>query len=70
MQTKPTPQLRLKPLLCTRKEAAVLLACSVDNVDRLIADGELETVRISRQRVGIKMPSLEFLAEYGVKAGA
>ena len=58
----------LKPLVVSRKDAAALLSCSEDCVDDLIANGKLQTVKLGRRRLAIKMASVERLAELGVEA--
>ena len=55
-----------KPLMATRLTASRLLDVSMDKVDELITRGALETVKLGSKRVGIKMRSIERLAEYGV----
>ena len=48
-------QNELKPLVVTRKNAAALLEAAVDKIDPLIAEGQLETVKLGVRRVGVKM---------------
>ena len=43
-----------------------LLSCSKDCVDDLIARGKLEAVKLGNRRVGVKMRSIERVAEMGV----
>ena len=50
------------------QNAAVLLDCSVDKIDELISWGKLQTVKLGLRRVGIKMASIERVAERGVEA--
>ena len=57
-----------KPLIASRRTAAVLLDCSVDKIDELISWGKLQTVKLGNRRVGIKMASIERIAEVGVEA--
>ena len=59
---------RITPLVVSRKTAAALLDCSEDCVDGLIASGKLQTVKLGLRRVGIKMHSIERIAEQGVEA--
>ena len=58
----------VKPLVVSRRNAAALLDCSVDKVDELIAWGKLQTVKLGLRRVGIKMASIERVAEQGIEA--
>ena len=69
----PRPSMRrraasLKPLVYTRQDACVLLACSIDKVDELIARGVLKTVMLGPKRVVITAPSIERVAAMGVEA--
>ena len=58
----------VKPLVVSRKNAAALLDVSIDKVDELIAWGKLQTVKLGPRRVGVKMASVERIAEQGVEA--
>ena len=58
---------RVTPLVVSRKTAAALLDCSEDCVDALIANGQLQSVKLGPRRVGIKMRSIERMAELGVE---
>ena len=67
--SRPSMRLRaegLRPLVVTREDAAALLSCSKDCVDDLIARGKLEAVKLGNRRVGVKMRSIERVAEMGV----
>ena len=58
----------VKPLIVSRRNAAALLDVSVDKIDELISWGKLQTVKLGLRRVGIKMSSVERVAEVGVEA--
>ena len=57
----------VKPLVVSRRNAAAL-DVSVDKIDELISWGKLQTVKLGLRRVGIKMASVERIAEMGVEA--
>jgi len=40
----------------TRKEAAAALGCSVDSIDRRVAAGELQTQRIGKRGLRVRLP--------------
>jgi hypothetical protein len=56
----------VKPLVVSRRNAAALLDVSVDKIDELISWGKLQTVKLGLRRVGIKMASVEKIADEGV----
>ena len=73
MTAIPRPSMRrraanLKPLVHTRQDAGVLLSCSIDKVDELIARGALEVVKLGPKRVVITARSIERVATQGVEA--
>jgi excisionase family DNA binding protein len=49
--TRPTSGSRRSPLLCTVEEAADMLSIGRTKTYRMIASGELRTVRIGRRRL-------------------
>jgi excisionase family DNA binding protein len=47
---------RLK--LLTRKQAAELMAVSTDTIDRLLAKGDLDSVRVGVKSIRVKLASI------------
>ena len=47
---------RLK--LLTRREAAELMAVSTDTIDRLVAKGDIDAVKVGAKSVRIKLASI------------
>ena len=56
----------MKPELMTKKEAAEFLGVSVKTIERLIASGKLQAVKILRS-VRIRVSDLKVICELGAK---
>jgi hypothetical protein len=52
----------IRPLLCTRREAMVLLACSMDSLEKLEQQGRLTPIRFDQGKVRYNLSQLEALA--------
>ena len=69
--SRPSMRLRAesqKPLIVSIMDAAALLSCSRDCINELIERGQLEAIKLGLRRVGVKMRSIERVAEKGVDA--